>query len=711
MRIGRRVNILCIALGLTLLFAFSCRRKSSSESTLVKSHSINIELFPEAHAFKATDKMRVEHNGKSLFLYLNKSFRVNSILVNRKRVDFRFADLTESERAKLLIADSILEDISRAGRIEIFAKPSEEYMVIIDYEGKLFEEPAASQFSRDYIADQTAGLIGEKGTFLSPESFWYPNGDEKEGRFEVVSTTPAGYETITQGTRLRREMNGDRLITQWKNDHPSDALYLQAGPYEVREGVVDGIKVYTYFFKGGDKLASLYLSKSIQYLKMYNTLLGHYPYDKFAVVENFFETGYGLPSWTLLGGAVLRLPFIPDTSLPHEICHNWWGNGVFVDYTQGNWCEGLTVYCADYLLKKSSTLDGELEYRRQINRDYASYVKENDDFPLTEFRSRHNPAERAIGYGKSMMVFHALECMVGEENFFKSMKRLMTEYMFKTASWRNVLEVFEKECGIDLDMFYTQWVERTGAPSFQLSKVREVRKEKGFLVSFTLIQDGEPYELNVPVEVTTINSKVRMNVELKKESEEFEMFLEAKPFRLEIDPDHHLFRRLHPEEIPPSIAKVFGSESQFIVMGSKEDGKKSEEYRIAAEMINKTRTGIIKADTEITKDELNSRSLIVLGTVSEETQVAEFLRGVQKSVPWEGVMAEQENAAQVIVFDHPGKSEFGVMLIRGNSGSDILSVVQKLPHYGKYSYLLFHGSTNVEKGIWEVEKSPLIYLF
>ena len=62
-------------------------------------------------------------------------------------------------------------------------------------------------------------------------------------------------------------------------------------------------------------------------------------------------------SYTLLGGQVLRLPFIPYTSFGHEIAHNWWGNSVFVDTDEGNWCEGLTVYCADYHYK-------ELESRR-----------------------------------------------------------------------------------------------------------------------------------------------------------------------------------------------------------------------------------------------------------------------------------------------------------------------------------------------------------
>ena len=62
---------------------------------------------------------------------------------------------------------------------------------------------------------------------------------------------------------------------------------------------------------------------------------GPYPFPKFAIVENFFPTGYGFLSYTLLGGSVLKLPFIPETSLRHEIAHSWWGNGVLVDYAAG----------------------------------------------------------------------------------------------------------------------------------------------------------------------------------------------------------------------------------------------------------------------------------------------------------------------------------------------------------------------------------------
>ena len=101
---------------------------------------------------------------------------------------------------------------------------------------------------------------------------------------------------------------------------------------ERREGP---LVAQTYFTSANQDLAPAYLDAVIRYLKLYSELFGPYPFPKFAVVENFFPTGYGFPSYTLLGSTILRLPFILSTSLGHEIAHCWWGNGVQVDYESG----------------------------------------------------------------------------------------------------------------------------------------------------------------------------------------------------------------------------------------------------------------------------------------------------------------------------------------------------------------------------------------
>lgn len=686
--------------------------EASVESwTHVKHHTISITLFPAEHGFKAADNMAVEHSGGKASLRLNKSFTVLAVSVDDKNVEFHFDSSPDDKTQKAGMEGASVSDLSRAGALTFEWKKAGEHTVRVLYKGTIYEEPSASSFSREYIASQTTGVISGQGTFLSPECFWYPQGDERMSQFEVMTTTPAGYETVTQGTRLSHEIKEGWLAVHWKNPHPADVLYLQAGPYTVQEEEISGIKVYTYFFPGGEALADTYLKKSKQYIAMYNSLLGRYPYSKFAVVENFFETGYGMPSWTLLGKTVVRLPFIPDTSLPHEICHNWWGNGVFVDYEQGNWCEGLTVYCADYLLKKKMYPGGDVDYRRQVNRDYASYVQENNDFPLASFRARHNPASRAVGYDKAMMVFHDLQRRVGEERFFAGLRLLMTEYAFQQAGWQDVLAIFEKECSLTLEDFYRQWVEQAGAPVLRLKKVSCTGEGAEYRVSFTLVQEGRIYTLIVPVRITTKQGTIERDFQVARPNEIFSLLLDAKPIRLEVDPDSHLFRRLFPEEIPPSIARVFGSPKQMIVLSSEKESEGLALYREAARMINKTGTARILIDTDAAAEDLSSQSVILIGTPLKGIPAAEFLQNIRLKPPWDPVLAGAEEAASVVICAHPKLAQDAVMVITPNNRSDLLAVVRKLPHYGKYSYLLFHGGENVAKGIWEVSQSPLIHAF
>lgn len=674
----------------------------------IQNHLISIELFPEQHGLKGKDKMLVHNPEKEIALRLNKNFEIMTVTVDGEESKFKFISPGGGKKLKTDLGPS---DPENAGILKISLKKSGTFNIVVEYKGTVFQKPTSSRLSRQYVANLTSGIISKEGTFLSPASFWYPQGEEEMSLFEVHTTTPAGYETVTQGGRLEKMESSGSCITAWKNEFPSDGLYLQAGPYKIQEGNIDGISVYTYFYPGGENLASLYLQKSKYYIAMYNKLLGRYPYPKFAVVENFFETGYGMPSWTLLGKTVVRLPFIPDTSLPHEICHNWWGNGVFVDYTQGNWCEGLTVYCADYLLKKKKKPPEDMDYRLQTNRDYSSYVKKNKNFALTKFTSRHDPATRAVGYGKSMMVFHQLQRIVGEDVFFKALKSLMTEFLFKRAAWDDVLGVIKKESGASLEGFFGQWVERIGAPVIKLKIVDLEELENGYGLAFNILQEGESYNLNIPILFTTEEGKIWKDHRVEGASTEFRIFLPSKPRRMDIDPDHHIFRKLFPEEIPPSIAKVYGTQSQYIVVSSEGDSKQINTYRQAADMINRTRTAKILADKEISSEQLKERALIFLGIPAEKTEAAIYLDSIHKKSPWGKEMGEKEDSGSVMVFVHPEDNEWAIMAIQGKPGSDIKAVTRKLPHYGKYSYLLFHGETNVAKGIWEIESSPLIHVF
>ena len=201
-----------------------------------------------------------------------------------------------------------------------------------------------------------------------------------------------------------------------------------AGAWHEYSDHAGDVEIFAFLREADPALAGKYLEATKRYLKLYEGMLPAYPYASFALVENFWETGYGMPSFTLLGPRIIRFPFILHSSYPHEILHNWWGNSVFVEFESGNWCEGLTAYLADHLVKEG--LGRGAEYRRDTLKNYSNFIHEGKDFPLAEFRSRHSSASEAVGYGKSLMLWHMLRRSIGDKRFTAGLRGFYAAYRF-----------------------------------------------------------------------------------------------------------------------------------------------------------------------------------------------------------------------------------------------------------------------------------------
>ncbi len=316
------------------------------------------------------------------------------------------------------------------------------------------------------------------------------------------------------------------------------------------------------------QLAPGYLESCREYLQLYEKLFGPYPYAKFAVVENFYPTGYGLPGWTLLGSSVIRLPFIRTTSLPHEIVHAWWGNAVGIDYHSGNWAEGLTTYVADYYLKELNASAEALEYRRKILRDYATLVDADDDLPLTAFQSRTTKRDQAVGYGKAAMVFHMLRTMIGDEAFWQGLKDAARHGLGKRYAWSNLQQHFETASGMNLSAFFRQWIRRAGAPQLQLTDVSVMPVAAGWQVSGRLLQQEPPYTLAVPLRLESATQKYEQTLSLSGSQKRFVFTVSDRPLNLTVDPESNVFRRLSPDELPATVNSLRASRVPLVVVAS-----------------------------------------------------------------------------------------------------------------------------------------------
>ena len=327
------------------------------------------------------------------------------------------------------------------------------------------------EYARGII--ETAGTVKSDGVYLAGGTLWYPYFSDELVSFELTAAAPDGWRLISQGNGSSNDPNGQ---AHWDSGGLVDEIYLVGGPLTLYEAPAGAVEAQAYLRRPEPALAERYLSATARYIEMYRSLIGPYPYGKFALIENFWETGYGMPSFTLLGPMVIRFPFILTSSYPHEILHNWWGNSVFVDYPTGNWCEGLTAYMADHLMKEQA--GQAAEYRRDTLKKYRDFVRDGRDFPLTEFRSRHSAATEAVGYGKTLMGFHMLRRQLGDEAFTTALARFYREHRGSKASFGDIRAQLEQVSGRDLKPFFEQWVELPGAADLRLDAV-EVRTTNG----------------------------------------------------------------------------------------------------------------------------------------------------------------------------------------------------------------------------------------
>ncbi len=576
-------------------------------------------------------------------------------------------------------------------------------VLVFRYAGAVYDSlhPPKVAYQRSF--ETTTGLIDERGALLSGTTFWLPWCGEGTFTYVLDAITPEGWESVSQGRRAQRTALADgRIRTRWVVEHPMGEAYFVAGPYRVHEDRHGKVALYTFTYEETpDELCRTYLDATGGYLDLYESMIGPYPFAKFALVENWWQTGFGMPSFTLLGDRVIRLPFIVHTSYGHEILHNWWGNGVFVDYDQGNWCEGLTTYLADHLYKLKESPRAAADYRRAQLQGYLDYaVAGGRDFPLRKFKERESASTQAVGYGKTMMVFHMAERRAGTEEFLSALRRFYREHLFEEASWDDLVAAFSAGGDTSWKPWFEQWIGRTGA--LQLSATWE-RVESGG-ARLVLHQEEPFYRVDVPVRLIDAAGKATdREIALQNATAVFD--LPASTQVVEVDPDYDLFRKLHRAEIPPALSQTLGAGKSVVVIGSEVSGDMKAALTAVADRWAKNQDMLVVDEEEYRDDP--SRSVWLLGEGPLLRRRLEMTRAYGDQPAAILSKAREEHLSAVLTLRDPTDENRSWSILVASDPGVVPALARKLPHYGRYSYLLFSGEKNVEKGSFKVKDSPL----
>jgi aminopeptidase N len=565
---------------------------------------------------------------------------------------------------------------------------------------------------------QTPGLISKEGVYLAGNSGWYPRFGKELVTLTLQVELPLKWDAVSQGERTLHTRKKNTTLVQWESPQVQEEIYLIAAPFTEYTQPAGRITAMVFLRKPDENLAGKYLDAAVRYLAMYAELIGPYPYKKFALVENFWETGYGMASFTLLGSRIIRFPFILHSSYPHEILHNWWGNSVFPDYEKGNWTEGLTAYLADHLIKE---MRGDAAPHRQgVLQKYADYVLEGRDFPLVQFRSRHSTSSEAVGYGKSLMFFHMLRQELGDETFIRGLRDFYRKNRFRMATFDDLRKSFESVSGKDMSIEFNQWTARSGAPALTVSDPQAVPDGDGWILKARIeqVQAEGVYRLSIPVAVT-MEGQSRASqsvVVMDRQHLELKLRLPARPVRMDVDPEFDLFRRLDRDEIPPALTQAFGAKKMLILLPSSADKKMSKAYRNLSRSLAQSGPDevTVKLDTEVQKLPTD-RAVILCGWENRfRSDMVSALSGYDVSINQEKVSIGQTSIQRndhtvVLTSRQPSNKDLSITWIASDLPQALPGLGRKLPHYHKYSYLGFQGPepANIAKGRWPVLDSPM----
>ncbi len=574
--------------------------------------------------------------------------------------------------------------------------------------------PENVRFSHEEIAGMPAGYLDESGSFLQAGSVWYPTGGQQLSRFHLAVTVPGDWRAVSEGNLAGEQETGGRRVERWEAGHPLEGIDLVAAPFHVlHHPAGDRVPVETWFLPGTpDDLARRYLSATARYLARYEQEIGPHAWPAFRVVEHVLPTGYGMPSFTLLGRGVIRLPFILRTSLGHEVLHDWWGNGVYVDMDRGNWCEGLTVYLADHAFAGEERPGGDVEYRRQILRDYGEYVPEKDEPPVAAFRERTDRKTRALGYGKVAMIFHMLRRIVGDRPFRGALREFYRANRYRVASWDDIRRAFEKATRNHLEWFFQQWVERPGAPRLKVLEARAERRGPEWVVR-ARVATGD-WRLRVPADIVLEDGRrERMIAWSRGGTCRFERRVSSRPLELVVDPDVDVFRRLAPAEIPATFARLLAGDPDLVVLGTGRGGDALDAARALAQEVSRGRAPV-RLDREVTDRELaDARRVWVLGMPGPA-----LLERLRARLPGSLVLERDRlglggrevrgpGAAIAVVIDHPAPGEGSLGILDTLVPANLADLARRVTHYGKYSRLLFEGHRAVVKATAPAPEEPL----
>ena len=460
----------------------------------VLDYTVDANFYPEREWLEGQARLRIRIKSyalAALTLRLADEFNVSSITSDRLG-RLMFLRVRNQNNVVVNLPSALPRDmettltVAYAGRIQTQSLDQES--VSVD-----------AQSGRGQRSDDLPFVPAEPNWLFSNRSHWYPQNQITDYATATVRfTLPAEYKVVASGIEAEDSpvltspgaTNGGARVTHvYQAKQPiryigaviskftrAERVYVALDVPGPRNTVMLAIEANRRQIERGRDL----VPTAAEIIRLYASLIGDIPYDAFtvAMVENERPGGHSPGYFAVLNNPLPITPWIPrqdpaafnnfpEFYIAHEIAHQWWGQAVgWKNYHEQWLSEGIAQYFAALYAKERR---GEGVFKEVIRHLRRWAMNQSDQGSVyLGYRLGHIKGDsrvfRAVVYNKGAAVLHMLRRWVGDEAFFRGMRRYYTENKFKKAGTEDLQRAMEAETGQSLERFFERWIYASGLP-------------------------------------------------------------------------------------------------------------------------------------------------------------------------------------------------------------------------------------------------------
>jgi aminopeptidase N len=400
--------------------------------------------------------------------------------------------------------------------------------------------------------------IGDPISYLLYAGRWFPMVGYLTDRFtaNIHVQIPAGYRVIGSGSTGSPHDAGGMQQYEFNWTRSSFPGTIIAGKFNEPVAVAGFPNVRVYLTDAHKQSGPEYAQTANKEFEFFGETFGESSTRLLNVVELPDDTlpAYWAPEIAAIAGAR-----IADRNhfrlLANIMAHQWWGCMVTPNTLNDAWIiNGMARY-------------GELMYVERVSGqgalqagvlDISASALAYDTIPLTSAGRLEpfSPQFQSMTLDKGAMVFHMLRWEIGDDNFLKTLKAIVTQYADKPIRTRDVEKVAEEQSQQQLTPFFAQWLDGTGAPQF-LDKytVYRLGNNKGFRTIGEIGQDLDLFNMPVELRVETEGKTEMKRVDVVGTESQYVVDTFGRPRHIAIDPDNWVLKNNPDLQVRVSILR------------------------------------------------------------------------------------------------------------------------------------------------------------